>query len=88
MPHSFGLVSAYDGHPAGVGRITCDSTWHHFINVNLIGVLAGGDFDDFQEDSTTHTPANTPASWLPPRPCGIGKDPRVLRRHRGLDRAR
>lgn len=30
-----GLVSAYDGHQAGVGRIVAHSTWHHFVNVNL-----------------------------------------------------
>ncbi len=37
MPRCFGAISAYDGHPAGVGRIVCDATWHHFINVNLNG---------------------------------------------------
>ena len=31
------LVSAYDGHVAGVGRIVADSTWHHYVNVNLHG---------------------------------------------------
>ena len=45
--HSFPVISAYDGHRAGVGRIVCDSTWHHFINVNLIGVVEGGSFDEF-----------------------------------------
>jgi hypothetical protein len=45
--HRFGVVSAYDGHRAGVGRVICDSTWHHFVNVNLIGVVEGGGFDDF-----------------------------------------
>ena len=47
LPHSFPLLSAYDGHRAGVGRVLCDSTWHHFVNVNLIGILEGGTFDDF-----------------------------------------
>ena len=45
--HRFPVISAYDGHRAGVGRIVCDSTWHHFVNVNLIGVLEGGAFDEF-----------------------------------------
>ncbi|MEI7655867.1 MAG: hypothetical protein WCJ22_03715 [Actinomycetes bacterium] len=45
--HRFPVISAYDGHRAGVGRIACDSTWHHFVNVNLIGVLEGGGFDEF-----------------------------------------
>ena len=36
---SFGAVSAYDGHRAEVGRVTCDATWHHFININLTGAI-------------------------------------------------
>ena len=36
-PHSFGGICAYDGHRAGVGRVVTDATWHHFVNVNLIG---------------------------------------------------
>lgn len=48
VAQTFGVVSAYDGHRAGgKGRVICDSTWHHFVNVNLIGVLEGGLFDEF-----------------------------------------
>jgi hypothetical protein len=48
VAHTFGAVSAYDGHRAGgKGRVVCDATWHHFINVNLIGILEGGGFDEF-----------------------------------------
>lgn len=36
-PHSFGAISAYDGDPARVGRVVCDATWHHFVNINLNG---------------------------------------------------
>src|SRR5258708_33314909 len=36
-PRSFGIVGAYDGHRANVGRIAVDSTWHHFFDINLIG---------------------------------------------------
>jgi hypothetical protein len=32
----------------------CDSTWHHFVNVNLIGVVEGGGFDDFAGTPGTH----------------------------------
>ncbi len=32
-----GLIAAYDGHQAGIGRIVADSTWHHYVNVNLYG---------------------------------------------------
>lgn len=39
-PRAFGLLGAYDGHvpAAGVGRVLVDSTWHHWFNVNLIGL--------------------------------------------------
>jgi hypothetical protein len=34
----FGAIGAWDGHRAGsFGRIVVDATWHHFININLIG---------------------------------------------------
>lgn len=35
--HTFGGICAYDGHRAGIGRVVTDATWHHFVNVNLIG---------------------------------------------------
>lgn len=31
------LVTAYDGDRAGVGRIVADSSWHHYLNLNLKG---------------------------------------------------
>ena len=34
---TFGIVGAYDGHLANVGRVAVDSTWHHFFDINLIG---------------------------------------------------
>jgi hypothetical protein len=37
--HSFGVICAYDGHRAGVGRVVTDATWHHFVNINLIGQI-------------------------------------------------
>ena len=58
VAQTFGVVCAYDGHrAAGKGRVVCDSTWHHFVNVNLIGVLEGGGFDEFSvsgEDASKH----------------------------------
>ena len=58
VAHTFGVVSAYDGHrAAGKGRVVCDSTWHHFVNVNLIGIVEGGIFDEFAvpgESPTKH----------------------------------
>lgn len=31
------LLTAYDGDTAGVGRIVADSSWHHYLNINLKG---------------------------------------------------
>lgn len=36
-PRCFGAISVYDGDAAAVGRIVCDATWHHFVNINLNG---------------------------------------------------
>lgn len=33
----FGAVGAYDGHEANVGRVVVDSTWHHWMDINLVG---------------------------------------------------
>ena len=38
LSQSFGGIAAYDGHRAGVGRVVTDATWHHFVNVNLVGI--------------------------------------------------
>jgi hypothetical protein len=35
---TFGVISTYDGDQAGVGRVASDATWHHFVNVNLVGI--------------------------------------------------
>lgn len=37
---SFGLVGIYDGLPEGVGRVVVDSTWHHWLNINLRDIAA------------------------------------------------
>jgi hypothetical protein len=42
-PRCFGGISAYNGDAAKVGRIVCDATWHHFVNINLNGSGAGLD---------------------------------------------
>jgi hypothetical protein len=36
----FGVLAAYDGHQAGVGRVVVDATWHHWFNINLMGFVA------------------------------------------------
>ena len=40
----FAMISVYDGHRADVGRVATDSTWHHWMNINLTQLeAAGGD---------------------------------------------
>lgn len=41
--HTFGGIAAYDGHRASVGRVVTDATWHHFVNINLVGDPASPD---------------------------------------------
>lgn len=54
-PTLFGAISAYDGYPANQGRIVCDATWHHFVNVNLDGTDSGGRLG-LQSSPGTFTP--------------------------------
>jgi hypothetical protein len=48
----FGVVSVYNGHQVqegtftNVGRIVADSTWHHWFDINLIGVEGSLTSDD------------------------------------------
>jgi hypothetical protein len=37
-----GLISAYNGQMVNVGRIVADSTWHHWFDINLIGLTGSG----------------------------------------------
>lgn len=43
VSQTFGGISAYDGHRAGIGRVVTDATWHHFVNVNLVGAAESND---------------------------------------------
>lgn len=38
-PHCFPSISVFDGRLENIGRIAIDSTWHHFVNINLQGLL-------------------------------------------------
>ncbi len=66
-PRAFNAIVAYDGHRAGVGRITTDATWHHFININMIastdgpGLVANADAYD-----RVSTYFGNIAKWLMP----------------------
>ncbi|KAH0558620.1 hypothetical protein GP486_004726 [Trichoglossum hirsutum] len=52
------IISAYDGHAAGVGRVITDSSFHHYLDVNLLGdPCASAAFDNsevsgFQQTNT------------------------------------
>lgn len=39
ISHTFGVIGAWDGHRGGKGRVVVDSTFHHFVNINLTGDL-------------------------------------------------
>jgi hypothetical protein len=51
FPDTFGLIAAWDGHVVNRGRVTVDSTFHHFVNVNVIG-----DTDDANHTWTNDEP--------------------------------
>lgn len=38
----FPMISVYDGHLAAVGRCATDSTWHHWMDVNIQGIKTAG----------------------------------------------
>jgi len=40
-PKMFGILGGYDGHQVNIGRVVVDSTWHHWLNINLNGKGAG-----------------------------------------------
>jgi len=46
----FPMISVYDGHLAGVGRVATDSTWHHWMDVN-IGTFKAADNDYWKKIS-------------------------------------
>ncbi len=45
----FGLIGAYDGDAADVGRVLVDSTWHHWMDVNLLGLEAEAPDTEFRK---------------------------------------
>lgn len=44
------MIAVYDGHKAGVGRVATDSTWHHWMDVNIDNLKAA-DNDDWKKIS-------------------------------------
>lgn len=41
-PHCFPSIAVWDGWKANAGRIVVDSTWHHFVDINLDGSGSAG----------------------------------------------
>jgi len=90
QPRMFGLISAWDGRLASAyagqsqrpGRIVCDSTWHHYVNVNLNGMRPGGVPDANLQKIYSYY--RNIQSWLQPANrvvCRLWWDLLVLRMH-------
>ncbi|HEU4388329.1 MAG TPA: hypothetical protein VFV34_11065 [Blastocatellia bacterium] len=72
------LVAAYNGDSANVGRIVADSTWHHYLNINLT---------QFQPPATEGSAADqigqfyaNLALWLSPRTIRVAMAHEMLSR--------
>lgn len=78
-PRCFGAISAWDGDASGHGRIVCDATWHHFVNINLNGSGSDPDANGVAREGLYVAGAPTPeydkikryylntVRWLAPR---------------------
>jgi hypothetical protein len=44
------MIAVYEGHRAGVGRVATDSTWHHWMDVNINSIRAANN-DDWKKIS-------------------------------------
>jgi hypothetical protein len=66
IEQDFGVIGAYDGHLAHVGRIVVDATWHHFflVNVNALALENGVNWSKIQNYYRNI------AGWLAPRSSG------------------
>jgi hypothetical protein len=51
-----GILCAYDGRGAGKGRIVTDSSWHHYLDINLVGDPCGSTPDRMQGFGPAKTP--------------------------------
>jgi hypothetical protein len=69
-PRVYDLVIAYDGFPADVGRIVADSSFHHYLKPNLVGLngtdCCGNPIPDSDLDQIAQYYGNL-ALWLTPK---------------------
>ena len=65
---TFGILGAYDGHDpaANVGRIVVDATWHHWVQINLVGFV--NNVPGSAEFAKIQNYYWNVALWLAPRP--------------------
>lgn len=59
----FPMISVYDGHQINIGRVAVDSTWHHWMDINLTGVEAAADKTNWEKISRYYLNL---AVWLAP----------------------
>ncbi len=45
----FPMISVYDGQQIGIGRVVTDSTWHHWMDMNLDGLVAEADTTEYEK---------------------------------------
>lgn len=62
---TFGVIGAYNGHKAKIGRVVVDSTWHHWFDVNLTGRPVS------RLDSPPYTAANPKTLGFLATPAGL-----------------
>jgi hypothetical protein len=65
VANTIGILCIYDGRRAGVGRIVTDSSFHHYVDVNLIGDPCGSSPDRKQGFGL---------AYVPPTPGGVLAD--------------
>jgi len=64
----FPMISAYDGHEVSVGRVVSDSTWHHWFDMNVLGLEGAASKTNWEKVSRYFLNV---ARWLD-RPARIG----------------
>ena len=69
VPAKLGILCAYDGRGVGVGRVVTDSSFHHYLDLNLIGDPCGTTTDRMQGFAaglvdSNHDPVTPPATGV------------------------
>ncbi|HXG64516.1 MAG TPA: hypothetical protein VNO70_05375, partial [Blastocatellia bacterium] len=59
----FPMISVYDGHRIDIGRVAVDSTWHHWMDINLTDLEAAADKMNWEKISRYFVNL---AVWLAP----------------------